>query len=335
MKKNYILAILLCLLVQVFGCAPKKSVTLSRTVFAMDTVMTLTATGERAEEALSLAEAELFRLDSLLNRHLETSTISELNRTGCIKNAELAALISRALMLGKSTDGAFDCTLAPIIDLWDVSGDGHIPNADELSSVLCLTGAASRVNVSGDLITLTPGTVLDLGAIGKGYAGERIRAIYDQCGVTGCICLGGDNCLVGPKGPQSPLWRVGLLLPGSSDEIIGIITVTDTFTVTSGSYERFFIGEDGTVYHHILDPETGCPARSGLVSVTVLTQAGVDADALATAFFVMGAEKSKIWLADHPEVQVILVTEDNTVLYSASLAGIFLPESEAYVYETF
>lgn len=331
---NRILPALLLCIGMLAGCAPKKQVTLTKTVFAMDTVMTLSATGEKAEEALTRAEEELYRLDLLLNRHSETSTVSLLNSTGSIENEELAALLARVLMISRDTECAADCTLAPVIDLWDIAGGGHIPSAEELNAALGKTGP-ERVTVSGNRIALAPGTVLDLGAYGKGYAGERVRAIYESLGVTGSIGLGGDNCLVGPKSASSPLWRVGLREPGTADGIIGILTVTDIFTVTSGSYERFFIGEDGTVYHHILDPETGCPASSGLVSVTVLTKDGVQADALATAFFVMGIDKAKAFIGAHPEVCAIFVTEDRRVLYSSSLQGVFLPESEAYAYEVF
>lgn len=317
------------------GCAQKKPVTLTKTVFAMDTVMVLTATGENAEEALALAETELYRLDALMNRHSDTSAVSLLNDTGSLVNAELAALVTRAAAVSEITDGAFDCTLAPLIDAWDISGAGRIPDEAEIAGALALTGAASRVSVSGDRITLLPGTCIDLGGVGKGYAGERVREIYEKCGVTGSISLGGDVCLLGPRSAEAPLWRVGLRMPGNEDGIIGVLTLTDTFVVTSGSYERYFVGEDGIVYHHILDPKTGSPARSGLVSVTVITKDGVQADALATAFFVMGADKTKAWLKTHPEVSVILVTDHGTVMYSAALADVFTPESDLYSYEAF
>ena len=334
-SEKHILPLLLCLLLLLAGCGSKHYAPVSKTVFAMDTVMTLTARGARAEEALSLAEAELFRLDALMNRHDETSAVSRLNRTGTLENEELASLILRMLAVSRSTGGAFDCTLAPLMDAWDIANGGRVPGEDELLACLSRTGAAARVRVSGNTVTLAPGTEIDLGAAGKGYAGERVRAIYEACGVTGSISLGGDNCLVGPKSEDAALWRVGLRTPGSAEDIVGIFTVTDTFTVTSGSYERYFTDTDGTVYHHILDPETGSPARSGLVSVTVLAKDGVEADALATAFFVMGAEKTKAWLAEHPDVSAVLISEDGAVLYSASLQDVFIPQAEGFAYEVF
>lgn len=326
-------AVLLCLLFA--ACAPEKEVTLKKTVYAMDTVMNLTVTGKNAEAALNEAEKEIFRLEALLNRHKETSTVAQLNGSGSIEEEELAGLLTRVLEMSRSTDGAFDCTVAPLLDAWDISGKGRVPGEEEIASLLLKTGCEEKVQVEGGRITLAPGTCIDLGGAGKGYAGERVRAIYEKYGVTGSIALGGDNCLVGPKSAEAPLWRVGLRDPGSEDGLLGILTVTDTFTVTSGSYERFFTGEDGTVYHHILDPETGSPARSGLVSVTVLTKDGVFADSLATALFVMGADKAKVWLGEHPEVSAILVTEDARVLYSASLAETFTPQNGSYTFETF
>lgn len=328
-----VLPLFLCLLCT--GCSVKKPVTLTKTVFAMDTVMTLTASGDRAQEALSRAEEEIFRLDALLNRHVSTSAVSLLNREGIIENEELASLLLRTIRAGEETGFAFDCTLAPLLDIWDISGKGRIPAPEEIKAALAVSGAGKYVLIDGSRITLSPGTKLDLGGVGKGYAGERIRSVYEEYGVTGSFSLGGDNCLIGPKDAKTPFWRVGLRDPGQEDGILGILSVTDTFTVTSGSYERFFTGENGTVYHHIFDPGTGFPAKSGLVSVTVLTEDGVRADALATAFFVMGEEQTKLWLRTHPEISAILVTEDNRVLYSTVLSEAFLPQNSGYTFETF
>lgn len=329
-----ILLLLLCATLLLCGCGQKKETSLTKTVYAMDTLMTLMATGTRAQEALSAAETELFRLDALMNRHSETGEVARLNREGTLQNAELAALTARALLLSENTNGAFDCTLAPLIDSWNIAGGGRVPSEEELSGLLPLIGA-SLVKAEGDTITLAPGTQLDLGALGKGYAGERVREIYTQYGVTGSISLGGDNCLVGPKSAESPLWRVGLKKPGSAEEIVGVLSVTDTFTVTSGSYERYFTAADGHTYHHILDPSTGYPAENGLVSVTVLAYDGVQADALATAFFVMGAEKTATWLQNHSEVCAILITTSGKVLYSRALEGSFEPRAEEYTFEAF
>ena len=326
---------LLCLLLVLCGCGSGTNPSLTKTVFCMDTLLTITASGARAEEALERSEQELFRLDALLNRHSQTSTVSELNRVGSLKNHELAGLLRRVLFLNESTCGAFDCTLAPLIDIWDIAGGGHVPTSEELSAALALTGTGSRITVSDDTVTLVPGTALDLGGVGKGYAGELVRTIFSECGVSGSICLGGDNCLVGPRSAEQPLWRVGLRMPGSQDDIVCILSVTDTFIVTSGSYERFFKADDDTVYHHILDPETGWPAQNGLVSVTVLTNDGVAADALATAFFVMGEEKTKAWLLSHPDVSAILITEDHRITFSSALSDVLTQESEAYSYEAF
>lgn len=333
--KRSISVLLLCIILLLSGCAPQKEVSCTRTVFAMDTIMTLTATGKRAEEALTLAEEELLRLDALMNRHVQTSAVARLNREGMLEDKELASLLLRAVALSDRTGGAFDCTLAPLIDAWDIANGGRVPSSEEISTALSLTGSDTRISIRGDEIALAPGTVLDLGAIGKGYAGERVRSIYEDRSVTGSIALGGDNCLVGAKSKDSPYWRVGLREPGSSDGIIGILRITDTFTVTSGSYERFFTAEDGTVYHHILDPKTGCPARSGLVSVTVLAKDGLSADALATALFVMGESGARAFLAKEPDISAILITESGKVLYSAALKDVFSPENEAYTYEVF
>ena len=333
MKKNLLL-LALCLLLLLSGCAGGET-TAEKTVFAMDTLMTLTARGKQAQEAVSAAESELFRLDALLNRHSETSAVAILNQTGSIENAELAALLQRSGALTEETGGTFDCTVAPIIDAWDIAGGGRIPSDEELQQALDAVGFLAHVQINKDTITLTGRSAVDLGGLGKGYAAEQIQKTYREYGVTGSADLGGDICLIGAKSGQDRLWRIGLKAPGGNN-VLASLQATDLYVVTSGSYERYFTAEDGTVYHHILNPITGFPAESGLVSVTVLCADGVRADALATAFFIMGVKQTKEYLAAHSDVAAVLVTGERRVLYSRSLEeNNFSPLAEGYSYEAF
>ena len=256
----------------------------TRTVYTMDTVMNLTAYGENASAALDAAEETLRALDAKLDRHDETSTVSALNRDGTVEDAELAQLTDIAQTIGALSGGAFDPTVAPVMDAWDFTGDApHVPSDEELSALLAHVGL-EKLSVDGNTIALSDGAQLDLGGIAKGYAGDAVRTVLAEFGVTSAVIdLGGDVGLLGAK-PDGSDWRVAVKDPADPSKFLGVLTAADTFVVTSGIYERGF-EENGVRYHHIIDPKTGKPAESGLVSVTVVCGDGAWADALSTACF--------------------------------------------------
>ena len=282
----------------------------TRTVYTMDTVMNLTAYGESASAALDAAEETLRTLDAKLDRHDETSTVSALNRDGTVEDAELAQLTDIAQTIGALSGGAFDPTVAPVMDAWDFTGDApRVPSDEELSALLAHVGL-EKLSVDGNTVALSDGAQLD---------------------------LGGDVGLLGAK-PDGSDWRVAVKDPADPSEFLGVLTAADTFVVTSGIYERGF-EENGVRYHHIIDPKTGKPAESGLVSVTVVCGDGAWADALSTACFVLG-EAGSLALRDTLAaeknlcIELILVTDDGHVRYTAGLAERFEPSEEGtYVYE--
>ena len=181
------------------------------------------------------------------------------------------------------------------------------------------------------------GAQLDLGGIAKGYAADLLRAQLEKEGVTSAtLDLGGDVFVMGRKTDGSD-WRIAVKDPADTESYLGVVSAADKFIVTSGVYERYF-EENGVRYHHILDPKTGCPAASGLVSVTVLCENGAWADALSTACFVLGPDGALALrddLADQgTDFELILVTDDGRVLYTDGLADAFTPNDESgYTYE--
>ena len=309
----------------------------TRTVYTMDTVMNLTAYGENASAALDAAEETLRTLDAKLDRHDETSTVSALNRDGTVEDAELAQLTDIAQTIGALSGGAFDPTVAPVMDAWDFTGDApRVPSDEELSALLAHVGL-EKLSVDGNTIALSDGAQLDLGGIAKGYAADLLRAQLEKEGVTSAtLDLGGDVFVMGRKTDGSD-WRIAVKDPGDTESYLGIVSASDAFIVTSGVYERYF-EENGVRYHHILDPKTGCPAESGLVSVTVLCENGAWADALSTACFVLGPDGALALrddLADQgTDFELILVTDDGRVIYTDGLADAFTPNDESgYTYE--
>ena len=346
MKRFASLFLAALMLVSLAACGAQKNTT--KTVYAMDTVMNLTAYGKDADAALDEAEELLYQLDALLDRHDADSSVSALNRGETVENAELAALLEKAAKIRAETFGAFDPTLAGVLEAWGF-GTEHprVPSDGELAALLQTVGTEPFYTVDGDAVTLTNGVQIDLGGIAKGYAGDCVKAIFEAHGCTGVIDLGGDVVFAGTKEDGSP-WRIAVKDPNKPSDFLGTLSANnECAVVTSGIYERNFT-ENGVTYHHIIDPKTGKPAESGLVSVTVVCGDAASADALSTALFVIGADNAEKLCrkafstaldSNHPAsdrtiFSYILVTDDNRVLYSSALGDDFTPNTESgYTYE--
>lgn len=310
------------------GCAARTAHT--REVFAMDTVMQLTAYGAQGEAALDAAAQELARLDALLSAQSPESVISRLNagKTETVGD-ETAELIAAACTAAAETDGAYDPTLLPLMRAWGFAGGAYrVPADDALSALLGQTGW-EQVAVNGDRVSLPAGFALDLGGIGKGYAASRLRSIFREYGVqSGLLSLGGNVAVIGQK-PDGASWTVAIADPMDTKSWFCTVSAADEAVVTSGGYQRFFT-QDGVDYWHILDPQTGKPARSGLCSVSIICADDTLADALSTALFVMGEEQAEhFWRAHADEFDAVWMTDAREIVVTQGLEGRFFCE-EAY-----
>lgn len=313
-------------------------------VIAMDTAMVLTAYGKESTRAVYDAEEEVRRLDALLSRTSGSSEVSMLNGAGgemVPVGAEICTLIQTAGDFTEATGGAFDITIAPVVSAWGFTTDSYqVPDREVLQTLLESVGM-EHVHLSGGSARLDPGTMIDLGGIAKGYTADRVAEIFQEHAVPrGKVELGGNILVIGDK-PDGTAWRVGVQDPKHPDEADGLVCVlnlTDAFAVTSGSYQRYF-EQDGKRYHHIIDPATGCPADSGLTSVTVVADSargnGTMCDALSTALFVMGEDKAlDFWRSGVYDFQLVLVTEDGRVVVTEGLKDGFVEmEESGYTYE--
>lgn len=315
-------------------------------VFAMDTVMIVTAYGQESTKAAYAAEEAIYRLEEKLSRTREDSQISKLNTapadTAVELDGEAAALIALAQQWSRNTGGAFDCTLAPVSSAWGFTEDAfRVPSPEELTELLSCVGA-DKLQVEGNTVSHAAGTQIDLGGIAKGYASDVMADIFAQHSIPyGMVSLGGNVYVRGTK-PDGTPWRVGIQDPARAEDsaaYAGILDLTDAFAITSGGYQRHF-EENGKSYHHIIDPATGYPAESGLTSVTVVAgegdHSGAMCDALSTALFIMGEEKAlDFWRTGGYDFDVVLVTADGRVVVTNGLADRFTPGTEnGYTYET-
>ena len=284
--------------------------------FAMDTVMTAAVYG--SADALDAVEAETYRLDALLAAQKDDSEIAAVNDGAEVVSEETAALLRRALDIAAETGGAYDPTVYPLMRAWGFTdGNYRVPADAELDALLQTTGW-TEVSVDGTTASLPEGFALDLGGIGKGYAAGRCKEILKAHGVTSALLsLGGNVSALGSK-PDGTAWTVAIEDPDGGD-YLGTVQIADQCVVTSGGYQRYF-EQDGVRYWHILDPETGKPARSGMKSVTIVSADDTLADALSTALFVMGPEQAAdFWRVHRAEFGAVWLTDDGRLFVTEGL----------------
>lgn len=253
-------------------------------------------------------DSELVRLDSLLNRFSEKSFVSELNRSSQVTAPEdIIYLFTLSDSLSQLTDGLFDITVAPLLELWGFyDREFKIPDSAEIMTARELVDF-SKIVIRNSSIILPEGMKVDLGAIAQGYAADRVREVLDKYKIASAIInIGGEIVAIG-QSPKGRPWRVGIKNP-RGEGIIETVELEDYALSTSGDYEKFFMIND-TRYPHIINPKTGFPALD-FVSVTVFHQNAACADAIATAIAVMGPHRGTQFL-DSLEIHGIIYYEED------------------------
>ncbi len=309
--------------------------------FMMGTVISQRVYGADAEAAMKAASARIKEIEALMTINAPGGDINRLNEAAgkdkVVLKPETVNILATAKQYAQISGGAFDVTIGPLVKAWGVFTDNpRVPSADEIERLKKLTDYKTfQVDTENNTAELEmPGQIVDLGGIAKGYAGDEAIKIYKEHGIRSAyINLGGNVVVLGAK-PDGKPWRIGIQNPRASNGYyIGVVEVTDKTVVTSGDYERFF-EKDGVRYHHILDPKTGRPADSGLISATIITDVSMDADALSTAVFVLGLEKGMALVKGLKGVEAILVTKDREIYATGGIRNSFkfTDESKEYKY---
>ncbi len=330
------------------SCAPPAPRTargdpIERSDLVLGTVCTLRLLDGGSEAALDAAFARLREIEDRMSANKAGTTVAAVNAaagSGPVKvPADVLFVLGKALYYWTLSGGAFDPTIGPVVKLWNIGMDGErIPSVSELQAALPLVGAGSvRIDGAASTVYLPrAGMLLDLGAIAKGYAADEVGRILLERGVKAAVIdLGGNIMVLGKKADGTP-WRVGVQDPSDDrGSYIGIAELPGgTTVVTSGIYERYFVGEDGVHYHHILDPATGYPVRNGLVSVTVIAESSIDADGLSTTLFALGLERGMALAESLPGVEAIFIDAENRVYASEGAGSIFRLSDGAYTMAT-
>lgn len=288
------------------------------TSFAMDTIMTFTVIHEDGDELIIDAEQEIRRLENLLSITLENSEITRLNASAGKEAVEVSEdtwiLLDAGKKLGAGTGGAFDIAISPVVKAWGFTeAEHHVPTQAELDALLPLTDPEDVILDKKTVFLQKEGMAVDLGGITKGYASDKVASMLKGKGVeSAIISLGGNVYGIGTK-PNGEKWEVALANPLDANDYCGLISIEDKAVVTSGGYQRFF-EENGKKYHHIIDPATGYPAENGLLSVTIISESGMEADVLSTALFVMGLENALEYWQKNGGFEAIFITEAGEVV---------------------
>ena len=326
-----------------WGCAFPGDKIYTSTIFAMDTVMELQIAGKKdytpdAEEYIRRLEKELSVTDA-------DSEIAVVNANGQGElTEEVGDILQQALDVCERTGGALDITIYPVLKAWGfTTGEYRVPSDGEIASLLYSTGYRKVVLERGTSpesddengsdgrahVILPDGMELDLGSVVKGYTGTAVTDMLREKGVEHALLnLGGNVQCIGGK-PGGDPWKVAVKspFPDSASGVIGVIDADDVAVITSGGYERYF-EEDGKRYWHILNPTTGKPADSGLVSVTIVGKDGLLCDGLSTALFVEGLDKAIEEYKRSDDFEAIFVTEDREIYVTEGIAETFTLSSE-------
>lgn len=273
--------------------------------------------------------AELAKVDASLSPFNKQSVITAVNQNQDVKlNDMFLDVYQLAMNISKETDGAFDITVAPLVNAWGFGfKNGIEPTKEQVDSLMQIIGY-KKVTLEGGKIRKTDERImLDCSAIAKGYGSDVVARLLRSRGVKNfMIEIGGEIVTSGVNAENKP-WRVGISKPvddpmGSENGVQNIVNITDKAMATSGNYRNFYY-KGGKKYAHTIDPKTGYPVQHSILSATVFAKSCAVADAYATSFMVMGLEKAQQLLEQHPELMAYLIYSDkdgkNAVWYSASL----------------
>lgn len=283
---------------------------------------------EAVKRYARIVEDEVTRFDDMMSVHKQTA-LNEVNRLSgqaVPVTPEIAEMTLRALQLARASEGAFEPTIGTVVNLWKIGfGGDKVPSQTQIDKAVSLVDY-TKVCVTQDdsgqwFIRIAPGQSLDMGAIAKGYIGQKMAEALVAAGMKhGLLDLGGNVVLIGYK-TDNKNWKIGIQRPDKErGAYFAVVGAHDASVITSGAYERYF-EKDGKRYAHILSPVTGRPVTTDISSVTIVSTHGADADAWCTAIFAMGWDRARAFMKTHPELRIFMLDASmKKALVSASLA---------------
>ena len=302
------------------------------TGFVFGTVYNITY--ESDKDLQKEIEAELQKVDNSLSPFNPTSVISKINRNENVEVDDMfAKVFSLAEKISAETDGAFDITVAPMVNAWGFGfKTGNMPDSRQLDSLRAIVGFHKVALENGRVVKKNRRTMLDCSAIAKGYGCDVVARFLQGKGIKNYMVeIGGEIVTCGVNDQRMP-WKIGVTKPTDdslsvNEELQTVLNVTNKAMATSGNYRNFYY-KNGKKYAHTIDPKTGCPVQHNILSATVLADDCATADAYATSFMVLGLDKAKKVLEKHPELMAYFIYSDkngkNVVWFSPSMKGKYM-----------
>ena len=283
---------------------------------------TYSITYQYHENLKSDIEDVMQQVDNSLSPFNKSSVITAINNNTSTKaDNYLTEVFTLAQTVNKETDGAFDITVAPLVNAWGFGfRSGTRPTETQIDSLLTIVGQEKVTLKDGEIIKSDPRIMLDCSAIAKGFGVDKVAEFLAGKGIKNYLVEIGGEISARGKNSRGTEWNIGVTKPvddslSINQENQAVLQITDKAMATSGNYRNFYY-EGGKKYAHTINPHTGKPAQSDILSATVIAQSCAVADAYATAFMVLGSEKAKEILKKHPELQAYLILSDNSVWQS-------------------
>ena len=337
-KIIYYLFIFVLIITQFSGCATESRINEPRiyTNFCFDTVCTITIYSNKRKDESKIIDACFNMCDKyelLFDKHNTNSDISKINSSTLngtrtkktssnnrMVSPETLELIRQSIYYSKLSKGAFDITISPIVDLWDINDNPHIPQKNEIVKTLKYVNYNDIIIKDNTIRLSNKNQALDLGGIAKGYTADQLKNLLQNKKVTSAIINFGGNILtIGSNNNKD--FNIGIIKPfgENANDYSAKLKVKDMSVVTSGIYERYF-KKNNKIYHHILNPKTGYPVENNLFSVTIISESSIEGDALSTSVFVMGLSKGLSLINSLENIYAVFITKDYKIHLSDGLS---------------
>ena len=306
--------------------------------FAMDTYIDIKIKGKEkdAKKALEESEKRIEDIEKKLSAHIDSSKLSEINnrKESEVKiDKEIIKIIKKANYYSEKSNGSFDISIYPLVNLWKIgSNQAKVPNKKDIhDSLKHINYKDIKINEEKKTLILKENMKIDLGGIAKGYTADEVKNIIINNNIeSGIINLGGNILTVGSKDNITP-WNIGIVEPviGSKD-YVGVFKSKGDSIVTSGYYERYF-KQDGQIYHHILSPFNGYPAKTNISSVTIISDKGIDGDALSTSIYILGKDNGMKLIESLDSIECIIITDEREIYKSSGIKDSFVLTHDGYI----
>ncbi|WFD11330.1 FAD:protein FMN transferase [Tepidibacter hydrothermalis] len=343
MKKIVAMILTISLILGITGCANKEITPVSRETFALGTIIDFKVYDKDQDKSNQVIDECIERIKDIekkMSANMDNSEVTNVNKNAGKESVEVSNetmyVAKKSLEYSRITNGKFNLTVYPLVNLWGIGTENaRVPSQSEIDQ------AISNIDYNDAVFDETENTIylkrenqgIDLGAIAKGYVGDEIKKIFVKNDIKSAFVNLGGNVMAYETKVDGSKWRIGIQNPlDTRGEYLGVISVKDKSIVTSGNYERYF-EQDGKRYHHILDATIGYPADAGLISTSIITESGIDADALSTSVYLMGLDEGMKLIESIDGVDAIFVTKDKEVYTTSGLKDNFELTNEEFTYK--